>query len=484
MTTLAFDKAMSFRWHDEDGRMHVDRSNLTRVQVAPYRGSEIPGWQEIGLDPEKVYYGYRPAEELSDPETIKSVIGIPIQLNHHLDYPEAPAMDTRVGSTGDQAAFDGTFLSNSLHIQNENACQLIRDGSMRQLSLAYKYEPDFNSKGEFKGQKYDFTMRNIRGQHLALVEEGRAGPTCVVEDHALQEKTMDMEDKLPSKGANDEGGNGEVEKTEVGIADAMGMLANLLRGLHKTNALGETVDITEDEDKNAKIQEVAGMFAKLGASEEDVKKLTDTLADLAYAPDEDQAGAQDEDDETKKDDGSAAQDGDGKCAKDEDEDLAQVAHDALEACGLDAESPEFQRAFAEGVKYGERKEKEEPKKLDREHEREGEEKHLDGAQDAALVRRVKALEKREQIRSALAECRGVLGDCRVAAFDSAEGVYIEALRQKGVSVKGINPRNARQLYLGVIQGESLARKRGQIASDSAMKGSATPDIAKGINVQL
>ena len=118
MSKLAFDKAVSFRWYDEDGRMHVDRSNLTRVQVAPYRGAEIPEWQERNLDPVKIYYGYRPAEELGSPETIKSVIGIPIQLNHHADTPDAPAMATRVGSTGDHAEFDGTYLSNSLHIQN------------------------------------------------------------------------------------------------------------------------------------------------------------------------------------------------------------------------------------------------------------------------------------------------------------------------------------------------------------------------------
>ena len=65
MTDLAFDKAISFRWHDDDGRLHVDRSNLTRVQVAPYMGKEIPGWEALKLDPEKIYYGYRPAEELA-----------------------------------------------------------------------------------------------------------------------------------------------------------------------------------------------------------------------------------------------------------------------------------------------------------------------------------------------------------------------------------------------------------------------------------
>lgn len=477
MTTLAYDNAVSFRWYDQDGRMHVDKSNLTRVQVAPYRGAEIPGWEERGLIPTKVYYGFRPPEELGDPETIKSVIGIPIQLDHHLDYPDAPAMDTRVGSTGDQAAFDGTFLSNSLHIQNENACQRIRDGSMKQLSLAYRYDPDFSAPGEFNGQKYDFTMRNIRGQHLALVEEGRAGKTCVVKDHALKEgNSMNMEEKMPPNGAKDEGGEAEVEKAEVEIADVVESLAQLLRGLHKTNSAGQTVAITEDEDKNAKIREITGMFAKLGASEEEVKKLADSLSDLAYSPDEDQETAKDEepDGETEVVDDS----------DDSEDEFDDVTRDALKACGYDAESPEFQRAFAEGVKYGEKEEKEEPKKLDREHEREGEEHYLHGAQDAKMMQRIAALETESKIRTALDECSKVLGKARVTAFDSAEDVYIEALKQKGVSVRGISKKNARAMYLGVIRGEaSAAKSREIIAKDAALKN-AVPDIAKGINVKV
>ena len=72
---IALD-AQSKRTYDENGFLHVSISPLTRVQVAPYRGCEIPGWQELGLEPERVYRGYRPASELSKPETIESVNGI------------------------------------------------------------------------------------------------------------------------------------------------------------------------------------------------------------------------------------------------------------------------------------------------------------------------------------------------------------------------------------------------------------------------
>ncbi|MBQ2174877.1 MAG: hypothetical protein II453_07410 [Alphaproteobacteria bacterium] len=41
------------------------------------------------------------------------------------------------------------------------------------------------------------------------------------------------------------------------------------------------------------------------------------------------------------------------------------------------EDKEEEKDFAEGVDYGEEKEKEEPKKLDKEHESEGEKKHIE-----------------------------------------------------------------------------------------------------------
>lgn len=460
MTQLAFDRAFTLRWHDEDGRLHVERSNLTRVQVAPYHGAEIPGWEELKLDPEKVYYGYRPAEELGDEETIRSVNGIPIQLNHHLDYPDKPAKETRVGSTGDKAAFDGMYLSNSLHIQDSDAINRIKDGSMKQLSLAYHYDPDFKSSGEWKGQKYDFTMRNIRGQHLALVEEGRAGPTCVVEDHAFQgEKSMN-DDKNPLNQTGQDG-SPAVENAEVKIADAMGMLAELLRGLHKQGPMGETVDITTDEDKNALIDKVAEAFAKLGASEEDVSKLKDTLSDLAYQPDE------------KEVDKTEGEDEDIEPDEDSDDELDDFAKDAIKACGYDDESPEFQRAFAEGVRYGEKKEKEEPKKLDSEHEREGEEKAL-AAQDAAIKRF-------EQKIDAIDECEGVLGKVRAAAFDSAESVYLAALKQLGVPTKKIKPGMAQATYYGYINGQKNAKK--SVAQDSN-PNDVESDLMSGIKVRL
>lgn len=61
---LALD-AESVRHYDENGNLHVKVSHLTKAQVRPYYGSEIPEWRRLGLEPTKIYRGYAPPEELS-----------------------------------------------------------------------------------------------------------------------------------------------------------------------------------------------------------------------------------------------------------------------------------------------------------------------------------------------------------------------------------------------------------------------------------
>ena len=205
--------AESKRTYDDNGFLHVSISPLTRVQVAPYHGSEIPGWQSLGLDPERIYKGYRSAEELSKLETIESVNGIPIQLMHHMDYADNPAKATRVGSTGTDAAFHDPYLTNSLHIQDKKAIDRINDGSMRELSLAYRYKPIFTAGVSPDGEKYDFLMTDISANHLALVDEGRAGHEVLVYDSKEGEKSMAEEIKTPQ--ATDE----EPAKQEAAVAE-------------------------------------------------------------------------------------------------------------------------------------------------------------------------------------------------------------------------------------------------------------------------
>lgn len=181
---LTFDAAPSARSVDANGFLHVASSHITKATVNPYYGREIPGSEKLGLDPERIYYGFRDPEELR--RSVPTWEGLPLHIEHHPDSADDPETLTRVGAVG-KAVWNAPYIDAPLTVWNGDAIEAIEDGSFRELSCAYRYEPDF-TPGIHEGVEYDFIMRNIRGNHVALVEEGRAGPDVVVADAALDAK--------------------------------------------------------------------------------------------------------------------------------------------------------------------------------------------------------------------------------------------------------------------------------------------------------
>lgn len=54
--TLALDRAISQREYTPDGHLRIASTVLTRAEPSPYRGSDIPDYQSLGLDPERTYW--------------------------------------------------------------------------------------------------------------------------------------------------------------------------------------------------------------------------------------------------------------------------------------------------------------------------------------------------------------------------------------------------------------------------------------------
>ena len=176
---------------DFNGFMEVKDNPLSKVGVFPYLGSEIAGAE----DPDRVYYVYRPAEELSRQETIDSFKLMPFIDEHEvLGTRGMPAERKGMqGTIGEQVYFDAPYLRGNIKIHSSAAQSLIKAGKV-ELSPCYSCEW-FPEDGMFEGQAYQFTQRNIIGNHLALVEEGRTGPDVAVQDH--RKFTLDSAELLP-----------------------------------------------------------------------------------------------------------------------------------------------------------------------------------------------------------------------------------------------------------------------------------------------
>lgn len=179
-SSMSFDSAPSQRRKDENGFMHVDASHITKEQVVKYYGREIPGWQELKLDPERLYNVYRPADEIE--KAAPTFDGLPLLLQHHLESADEPQKEFRVGSIS-RPVWNAPYLDCDLHITDGAAIDAIEHGDFKEISAAYLYDPVLE-RGTFDGDDYEIVMRNLRGNHVALVEKGRAGADVVVADSA------------------------------------------------------------------------------------------------------------------------------------------------------------------------------------------------------------------------------------------------------------------------------------------------------------
>ena len=175
--SLAQDR--SLRSYDQDGRLHVESSNISKATVNPYYGSEIPNYRQLGLEPKKVYYLLRDPEELE--KAAPTFNNLPL-LNKHIPVSaDEPQKEVIAGTTGSDTVFEDGYLKCSLAVWDAEAIAGIESGEQVELSSAYHYTADM-AAGEFEGRHYDGVMRDIVGNHVALVDVGRAGRDVVVSD--------------------------------------------------------------------------------------------------------------------------------------------------------------------------------------------------------------------------------------------------------------------------------------------------------------
>lgn len=175
---LAIDKK-SVRSFDSDGRLHVAYTPISKANVCPYLGHEIPNSEQLGLEPDKIYQLLRHPDEIA--KAAPTFNGIQVLRKHIPVSANDPQQWDVVGCTGTDAEFKPPYLFNSLTVWVKDAIDEIESEQKRELSSAYRYTADM-TPGKYKGVPYDGIMRDIVGNHVALVEEGRAGNDVMVGD--------------------------------------------------------------------------------------------------------------------------------------------------------------------------------------------------------------------------------------------------------------------------------------------------------------
>lgn len=261
------DTGETFRIYDDNGFFEIEENPITKVGVFEYSGAQI----SPNLDPDKIYKVYRPAEELESEETINSFRLAPFIDEHAMLGSEkdgkTPAEKKGVhGVIGDKVKFDPNsgYLVGNLKIFSDSLPKKIDEYGKREISAGYHC--DFmNEPGIYDGEFYDFVQRNIRGNHIALVKEGRSGPDVAVKDHF--KFTFDAKEllKVENEKVKDEGVM-SLEELSAAVRKLMSMFEEKVQDAEEPEMEAEAAE-EGDESMQEEFVEKAGPV-----DEEEMKK--------------------------------------------------------------------------------------------------------------------------------------------------------------------------------------------------------------------
>lgn len=256
---------------------------LSCVGVFPYLGKDIPG----APDPGAIYNVLRPEEELADPECINSFKLLPWVDEHTVlggDFTPAEQKGVH-GVIGEDVYYRDGYLRGNIKAFSSTLDALMNSGK-RELSCGYRCKYEY-APGIFEGQAYQYVQRKIRGNHLALVAEGRMGPdVCVLDGLDLFTFTLDSME-FTTMADEDQNTNSAEAGTpepspEMTLADLIKLVKELapqiaemqkaLATLAPATEAVEAVNLDADPDDKDKV--IAAMDAQIKGLQTTVSKLS------------------------------------------------------------------------------------------------------------------------------------------------------------------------------------------------------------------
>lgn len=210
--------ARSAQYIDSNGFLLVKGCPVSRPGIFSYSAAQCGETEDDNHgDPNRIVNVYRPEAAVNDPEFIETLKHVPLIDDHEfmigdtsvLDGDEATSPEEKgvEGVMTDNVYYNAPWLKADIKIFSRRLQQAIKAGK-KDLSLGYLSKFDY-APGEYQGQKYDYVQTNMRGNHIALVDEGRVSGARVLDglvfdsmgfdvpstsnNHKPESKTMDEE---------------------------------------------------------------------------------------------------------------------------------------------------------------------------------------------------------------------------------------------------------------------------------------------------
>ena len=480
---LAYDR--SLRRYDKEGRLHVELTPISKANICPYFGREIPGGFALGLEPDRIYQMLRAPDELA--KGAQSSNNIQLLETHIGVTARDPKKQETVGSTGTDAIFEAPYLKNSLVIWDKAAIDLIESDRKKELSCSYSYVADM-TPGTYLGLKYDGIMRDIAFNHVALVKDGRAGADVLVEDSLpllLKRSLVRMPNnvKLATSRKALVARGALVAFISPKLAnDAQIDYSKILKGITAENWV---------ENRPVLLSRIKIATNGKLANDEDLEGMDGVLKMLDKTGEDEK----DEEEETEEKKEREAKDKRARDEKEEEEKREKEAKDkrardrrARDKRARDNET-EDEREEREAEDRRARDEKEEEEKREKEakdkrardEEREKEKAEDKKAMDAAIENAKKQWQREQR---ELLEARDLVTPVigAVHAQDSAAAYYELLFTKHDVDTTGVPPAGYRALAATVIKGLQAPKPVARVkhANDSALAdfNKRFPDVAR------
>lgn len=151
------------------------RPRVGRVGIQDYLGAEL------GVNDKQTVKVYRPEDEVFHIDAFASLANKTVTDDHPSELVNAHNWRKyAVGMMGNEVARDGDFIRVPLMVMDADTIRKIADGKS-ELSLGYTCELDF-TPGSFNNEHYDAVQRNIRINHVAIVDSARGGTKLRIGD--------------------------------------------------------------------------------------------------------------------------------------------------------------------------------------------------------------------------------------------------------------------------------------------------------------
>ncbi|MEZ5780194.1 MAG: DUF2213 domain-containing protein [Rhizobiaceae bacterium] len=170
---LFTDAATTFESH----RITANGFLVASVRFAR-TGIQLYAGYEVGKPEMPVVRVYRPDAEVFSAQTMRSFAGTPLTIGHPSDAVSAATWRQHaIGRMGDEITRDGEYAHGTVIVQDAAAIDMIRSGT-RELSAGYNCGLHWETGQTPANEGYQAIQQAIRGNHVAIVDRGRAGHAC------------------------------------------------------------------------------------------------------------------------------------------------------------------------------------------------------------------------------------------------------------------------------------------------------------------